>query len=86
VSDLGFLLAGCDGPERIARLRELRVLVSLYCGWDHPTKLAFDQAVAEPASMALAETALTMIDCLPALIRRRLLSSYGALMTAEPFE
>jgi len=29
------------------RLRELRVIVALYAGWDHPTKAALDRAFAE---------------------------------------
>jgi hypothetical protein len=73
---LCFLLDGIDEAEQIARLRELRVLVAVYCGWDHPAKAALDQAISSNGSY---EIALEAIDQLPALRRRRLLASYGAL-------
>jgi dihydroneopterin aldolase len=73
---LGFLFDGIDEVERRARLRELRVLVAVYCGWDHPAKAALDQAISSNASY---EIALEAIDQLPALRRRRLLATYAAL-------
>jgi hypothetical protein len=76
MSDLGFLLDGCSETERTARLRELRVLVAVFCGWDHPAKTALDEVLVfgEPH-----QTAFEAIDRLPARLRRRLLASYGAL-------
>jgi hypothetical protein len=75
-NNLGFLFSGCDAAERIARLREMRALIAIYCGWNSPAKLAIDRALnsGEPIAETLSE-----INSLPALTRRRLLSSYGAL-------
>jgi hypothetical protein len=75
MSELGFLFDGLDAGERLTRLREMRALVAVYCGWNHPAKLALDQAVSG-GSLAVA---LAEIDRLPTGRRRRLLSSYGAL-------
>lgn len=80
MSDLSFLFDGGDQHERVARIRELRSLVAVYCGWDAPAKRALDEAVLSGASI---EPALAEIDKLPALLRRRLLSSYGALIFRE---
>jgi hypothetical protein len=88
MTDLAFLLTSLDKEEQIARLRELRALVAVYCGWDHPAKRAFDAAVQSPdpvrgPSDELCSAALAEISKLPALTRRRLLSSYGALNTKD---
>jgi len=66
--------------ERYARLRVLHTLVALYCGWDHPAKLALDAVVFDNATVT---EALMQIARLPALTRRRVLSSYGALTIKE---
>jgi hypothetical protein len=73
---LDFLLEGADAMERQARLREIRALVAVYSGWDHPAKRIIDQALRGEASEA---EALAEVDRLPARTRRRLLASYGAL-------
>jgi hypothetical protein len=76
VTDLDFLFEGIDEGERCARLRVLHALVAVYCGWDHPVKLARDAVVFDGAAPT---EALALVARLPGLTRRRLLSSYGAL-------
>jgi hypothetical protein len=44
----------------------------------HPVTIALAAAVTDPAA---TDRALTELDAIPALRRRRLLASYGALMT-----
>lgn len=77
MADLGFLLFGCSPAEQAARLRELRALALVYLGPAHPATIALAAAIANPSA---EEEALAQIDTLPALRRRRLLGSYGALM------
>ena len=76
VPRLAFLIDGAPEAERIARLREMRVVVALLCGWGSPAKRAIDQALAGGSDAA----ALTEIDRLPALRRRRILATFGALL------
>jgi hypothetical protein len=78
MADLGFLLSGCSSAEQAARLRALRALALVYLGPAHPATIALAAAIADPST---EEEALAQIDALPALRRRRLLASYGALMT-----
>jgi hypothetical protein len=79
---LAFLLDGVPEAERMARCRELRALSLVYLGPRHPVTIALAAAVADPAA---TDRALTVLDALPALRRRRLLASYGALLwTKEP--
>jgi hypothetical protein len=73
---LGFLFADASDVERIARLREMRVVVALLCGWGSPAKLAFYQALSGGSCAA----ALDELDRLPALKRRKVLACYAALM------
>jgi hypothetical protein len=73
---LGFLIAGTGDDERAARLRELRALALVYCGRRHPLTSALSAAIGDPA---VTEAALAQLDGLPALRRRRLLASFGAL-------
>jgi hypothetical protein len=74
---LAFLLDGVPEAERMARCRELRALSLVYLGLDHPVTIALAAAVTDPAA---TDRALTVLDAFPALRRRRLLASYGALM------
>jgi hypothetical protein len=78
VERLAFLLDGVPEAERIARCRELRALSLVYLGLRHPVTMALAAAVTDPEA---TDQALTVLDALPALRRRRLLASYGALMT-----
>jgi hypothetical protein len=75
---LSFLVSDCSDTERTARCRELRALSLVYLGPHHPVTIALAAAVTDPAA---TDRALTVLDALPALRRRRLLASYGALMT-----
>jgi hypothetical protein len=74
---LAFLLDGVPEAERTARCRELRALSLVYLGLRHPVTTALAAAVRDPAA---TDRALTVLAALPALRRRRLLASYGALM------
>jgi len=73
---LSFLLADADAHETAARLREMKVVTALLCGWRAPVTIAIDAALAGGS----AAVALREIDALPALRRRRVLSCIGALM------
>ena len=75
-ADLGFLLDNCDEAERAARVRELRALAAIYCGWDSAVKHTLDRTVTNPETVA---EALQEVDRVPALRRRKLLASFGAL-------
>jgi hypothetical protein len=75
MTSLAFLLNGRDDAERLAQLRELRVVLALYCGWSSPAKLAADRALCSGAY----EGVLEEIDRLPSRLRRRVLASFGAL-------
>ena len=74
---LAFLLDGVPEAERMARCRELRALALVYCGLAHPATEALGAAISDPAATGRA---LVEIDAIPALRRRRLLASYGALV------
>jgi hypothetical protein len=76
VERLAFLLDGVPEVERMARCRELRALALVYCGSAHPATEALGAAITDPA---MTDRALIEIDAIPALRRRRLLASYGAL-------
>jgi hypothetical protein len=81
MSDLTFLFDRLEASEREGRLRELRVLVAVYCGWDSPAKTALDQVLIGEVDLNIA---LAEIDKMPTLRRRRLLSSFGALAMESP--
>jgi hypothetical protein len=74
---LGFLIAGIPEAEREARCRELWALALVYLGPRHPATVALAEAVADAAAGPRA--LLALLDAAPALPRRRLLSTYGAL-------
>jgi hypothetical protein len=50
----------------------------LLCGAAHPVTVALAEAITNPAA---TDRALAELGAIPALRRRRLLASYGALMT-----
>ena len=77
-TSLDFILDKCDTHERHARLRELRALVMVYCGLDHIAKGILDRAIISGDDKD-CKNALRAIDRLPALTRRRVLASFGAL-------
>jgi hypothetical protein len=79
-ANLAFLIDAAE-PERAARLRELRVLALVYCGPAHPVAKAMAAAVMDPAA---ADAALAEIGRLPALCRRRLLSTFAAIVFPSP--
>jgi hypothetical protein len=74
---LEFLLANADESERLARLRELRVLVRLMCGRDHPCAVIFDFVIRGKIDTSRA---LSALDLLPARQRRDILCTFGALI------
>jgi hypothetical protein len=73
---LSFLLAGASSSEQSARIRELRALSAVYCGFGHPATVALGDAIADAGAVSAA---LDQLARLPALRRRRLLASFGAL-------
>jgi hypothetical protein len=79
MTGLAFLLDARDETERLVRLRELRVVLALYCGWNSPAKLAADRALCSCAYDAVLEE----IDRLPNRLRRRVLASFGASTDAH---
>ena len=65
-----------DPIEHTAEVRELRAVAKLILGARHPLFGLLSAAVADPAALVEAEVAIRV---LPALQRRRLLASAGAL-------
>jgi hypothetical protein len=74
---LAFLIADGSESERQARFRELRALALVYFGGSHAITVALGEAIADPGA---TERALGLLDAAPALRRRRILASFGALM------
>jgi hypothetical protein len=70
-----FLIVG-TGAEA-ARLRELRALSLVFCGFDHSAMQALHRVVADPTTSG---EALAAIDRLPALQRR--LACFGKPLDA----
>jgi hypothetical protein len=58
--------------------RELRALSLLLCGAGHPLTVACGAAISDPA---MTVRALAELDALPALRRRRVLVTFGALLS-----
>jgi len=71
---LAFIL-DAEPPEISSRLRELRVITAMRCGWQSGVKLAFDEAIADPSK---AKDAIARLDALPPLLRRHVLADFGA--------
>jgi hypothetical protein len=69
---------GLEAGERLARTRAMRALAGVFC--HHHRKFVDALRAAETDPAALAD-ALRLLDELPALNRRRLLASYGAVAT-----
>jgi len=67
---------GLDNAERTARWRALTALAAVYCGSNAAVVEAL--CAAERDGRA-APRALELFDAMPALRRRRLLSSYAAI-------
>lgn len=67
---------GIPEGERLARVREMRALASLICGYDHPLVTALHAAQDDLDAAARAQL---LFDNLPALRLRRLLASYAEL-------
>jgi hypothetical protein len=68
--------SGLDATERVAQFRSLASLAALMTGSGNPLVQALRQAEHDTAAAALA---LDLINALPALTRRRLLSTFGAV-------
>ncbi len=76
VSNLGALFRTAE-PERNARLREFRLASLLLFGVGHTLTQAFADAIADPDALAHA---LTELDGLPAIPRRRLLATLASVL------
>jgi hypothetical protein len=65
-----------DPAERIARFRSLASLAALLLGSGHHLVVALRRAETDPGAWA---TARTLLEAVPALTQRRLLSTYAAV-------
>jgi hypothetical protein len=65
-----------DPIERIAQLRSLAGLVAVHCGSDHPL---IDTLRAAETDSKAAQRAFELIDFLPTLTRRKLLSVFASI-------
>ena len=64
-------------PERLCRLRELRMAAMLLLGGRHSLVAAVTAAIADPDALV---TALDELDALPAIPRRRLLATLVSVL------
>jgi hypothetical protein len=62
--------------ERVAQLRSLAALVATHFGSDHPCVVALRRAESDPGALSSAQA---MFERLPALTKRKLLSTYRSL-------
>jgi hypothetical protein len=69
-------VAGVDPAERKAQFRALAVLAAVFSGWRNPLIGALREAEQDAAAGARA---LELLDALPALTRRRMLSVFAAV-------
>jgi hypothetical protein len=67
---------GIDVAERVARLRALRAFAMVWARPQQDFISALARAESDPAALA---TAAALLNEIPALPRRRMLASYGAL-------
>jgi hypothetical protein len=67
---------GLDPVERAAQLRCIAGLAALFVGSAHPLVAALQAAERDPEAAAQA---FAMLDALPTLTRRRVLSAFGAV-------
>jgi hypothetical protein len=69
-------IPGLDPIERTAQFRSLASLAALLIGSHHPLISALRQAERDGDAAAQA---IKLLDSLPALTRRRMLSTFGAV-------
>jgi DNA-binding transcriptional LysR family regulator len=77
----GPFVAGLDPIERIAQLRSLAMLVAVFTGSRNPLITTLREAEGDDAA---AVRALELLDRMPSLTRRRLLSTFGAITWPPP--
>jgi hypothetical protein len=65
-----------DPVERTAQLRSLAALAAVLVGSHHPLVAELRKAETDPDA---AERALALLDGLPSLTRRRLITTFGAI-------
>jgi hypothetical protein len=68
---------GIDATERVAQLRALSALTAAYCGSAHELVGELRRAETDPDAAARA---LELLDRLPSLTRRRLISTFASIM------
>jgi hypothetical protein len=66
----------CDAAERKAQFRSLATSAAAFLGSGHPLVAALRRAENDDAAAA---EALALLDTTPTLIRRRMLSVFGAV-------
>jgi hypothetical protein len=81
MSTFGPWVEHLDPAERRKRFRSLASLAAAYLGSSHP--LVTTLRKAEVDTMAATE-ALELLDTLPALTKRRMLSTFGAITSSRP--
>jgi hypothetical protein len=69
-------VSGITETERIAELRSLAVLVAVFTGSENPLVPLLRQAEHDDAA---ALRSLELLDRMPSLTKRRLLSTFGAV-------
>lgn len=77
----GPFVPGIDPTERIAELRSLAVLVAVFTGSANPLVTLLRQAEIDPEA---GTQALELLDRVPSLTRRKLLSTFGSVTYGPP--
>jgi hypothetical protein len=72
----GPFVPGVVDVERIAELRSLAALVAVFTGSANPLVAVLRQAETDPEAAAQAQE---LLDRVPSLTRRRLLSTFGSV-------
>jgi hypothetical protein len=70
-----------DPTEKVAQLRSLAALSAAFLGSSHPLVDTLRKAEADNTA---ATEALQLLDALPSLTKRRLLSTFGAITWPRP--
>jgi hypothetical protein len=81
MSTFGPWVAGIDPAEREKQFRSLAALAAVFLGSSHQLVAELRAAETDPEAAARA---LELIDAVPSLTRRRLLSVFGSVTWPRP--